>query len=160
MADQQKVAYGLSNDAIFNDLERPLTQFPRSDALMLNSSQTAIDTAIVTIEGEQETAPKLSNGTSFSYGSLMVIENAIKCLGTVSYSHSIVLWTEYPFHIPFPLNAFASRSRCLRCLHHPAGAGVSHLNSFRHRCYTLLTSLMIQVSTLYHYTMTQLFFNI
>jgi len=25
MADQQKVAYGLSNGAIFNDLERPLT---------------------------------------------------------------------------------------------------------------------------------------
>ena len=27
MADQQKVAYGLSNGAIFNDLERPLTWF-------------------------------------------------------------------------------------------------------------------------------------
>jgi len=33
---------------------------------MLNISQTASDTAIVTIEGEWETAPKLSNGTGFS----------------------------------------------------------------------------------------------
>jgi len=48
MADQ----YGLLNGAIFSDLERPLTQFPRSHVLTLNSSQTAIDTAIVTIEGE------------------------------------------------------------------------------------------------------------
>jgi len=30
MADQQKVIYGLSNGAIFNDLEQPLTQFSRS----------------------------------------------------------------------------------------------------------------------------------
>jgi len=52
MADQQKVAYGLSNGAIFNDLERPLTQFSRSHALTLNSSQMATDTAIVTIEGK------------------------------------------------------------------------------------------------------------
>jgi len=27
MADEQKVAYGLSNGAIFNDLERPLIWF-------------------------------------------------------------------------------------------------------------------------------------
>jgi len=27
MADQQKVVYGLSNSAIFNDLEQPLTSF-------------------------------------------------------------------------------------------------------------------------------------
>jgi len=33
--------------------------------LTLNISQTATDSAIVTIEGEQETAPKLLNGTSF-----------------------------------------------------------------------------------------------
>jgi len=67
MADWSKVAYGLSNGAIFNDLERPLTQVPRSHALTLNSSQTATDTAIVTIEGElQETALKLSNGTGFN----------------------------------------------------------------------------------------------
>jgi len=53
MADQQKVAYGLSNGAIFHDLERPLTWFSRSrHYLTLNISQTATDTAIVTIEGE------------------------------------------------------------------------------------------------------------
>ena len=52
MADQQKVEYGLSIGAIYNDLERPLTQLPRSHALMLNSSQTATDTAIVTTEGK------------------------------------------------------------------------------------------------------------
>ena len=53
MADQYKVAYGLSNDAIFNDLERPLTWFSRSrHYLTLNTSQTATDTATVTIEGE------------------------------------------------------------------------------------------------------------
>jgi len=34
--------------------------------MMLNISQTATDTDIVTIEGEQETAPKLSNDTSFN----------------------------------------------------------------------------------------------
>jgi len=43
----------LSNGAIFNDLERPLTWFPRSGHfLTLNISQTATDTATVTIEGE------------------------------------------------------------------------------------------------------------
>jgi len=53
IADQQKVAYGLSNGAIFNDHERPLTWFSRSyHSLTLNISQTATDTAIVTIEGE------------------------------------------------------------------------------------------------------------
>ena len=52
MGDQQKVEYGLSIGAIYNDLERPLTQLPRSHALMLNSSQTATDTAIVTTEGK------------------------------------------------------------------------------------------------------------
>jgi len=30
MADRQKVVYDLSNGAIFNDLEQPLTQFSRS----------------------------------------------------------------------------------------------------------------------------------
>ena len=34
--------------------------------MTLNISQTATDTAIVTIEGEYETAPKLSNGTTFN----------------------------------------------------------------------------------------------
>jgi len=53
MADQQKVAYGLSNGAIFNDLERPLTWLSRSrHSLTLNISQTATDMATVTIEGE------------------------------------------------------------------------------------------------------------
>ena len=47
------ILYGLSNGAIFNDLERPLTWFSRSrHSLTLNISQTATDTAIVTIEGE------------------------------------------------------------------------------------------------------------
>jgi len=30
---------------------------------MLNISEMATDTAIITMEGEQETVPKLSNGT-------------------------------------------------------------------------------------------------
>jgi len=52
-ADQQKVAYGLSNGTIFNDLERPLTWFSRSrHSLTPNISQTATDTALVTIERE------------------------------------------------------------------------------------------------------------
>jgi len=51
--DQYEVAYGLSNGAIFNDLERPLTWFSWSrHSLTLNISQTATDTATVTIEGE------------------------------------------------------------------------------------------------------------
>ena len=53
MAEQQIVAYGLSNGAIFNDIERPLNWFSRSrHSLTLNISQTATDTATVTIEGE------------------------------------------------------------------------------------------------------------
>ena len=53
MADQQKVVYDLSNGAIFNDLEQPLTWFSRScHSLTLNISQTATDTATVTIEGD------------------------------------------------------------------------------------------------------------
>jgi len=52
---------------IFNDLERPLTWFSRSrHSLTLNISQTATDTAIDTIEGEYEAAPKLSNGINFN----------------------------------------------------------------------------------------------
>jgi len=50
-----------------NDLERTLTLFSRSHhSLALNISQTATDTARITIEGEEETAPKLLNGTSFN----------------------------------------------------------------------------------------------
>ena len=53
MADEQKVAYGLSNGAIFNDLEQPVTWFPRAHhCLTLNISETAKHTAIVTVEGE------------------------------------------------------------------------------------------------------------
>jgi len=53
MADQQKVAYDLSNSAILNDLERPLTWFSRScRSLTLNISEMAKDTGIFTIEGE------------------------------------------------------------------------------------------------------------
>jgi len=45
--------YGLSNGVISNDLERSLTWFSMSrHSLTLNISQTATDTAIVTIEGE------------------------------------------------------------------------------------------------------------
>ena len=44
----------LSNGAIFNDLEEPLTWFSRSrhSLVALNISQTATDTAVITIEGE------------------------------------------------------------------------------------------------------------
>jgi len=43
----------LSNGAIFNYLERALTLFSRSHhSFTLNISQTATDTAIITIEGE------------------------------------------------------------------------------------------------------------
>jgi len=50
MADQQKVVYGLSNGAIFNDLEQSLAQFSKSrHSLTLNILQTALGlyTAIV-----------------------------------------------------------------------------------------------------------------
>jgi len=41
MVDQQKVVHGLSNGAIFNDLERPLTWFSRSrHSLTLTISRT------------------------------------------------------------------------------------------------------------------------
>ena len=67
MADQQKVVYGLSNGAIFNDFEQAQTQFSRSRyTLTLNISQTVEDTAIVTMEGEYETAPKLLDGTNLN----------------------------------------------------------------------------------------------
>ena len=52
-ADQYKVINGLSNRAIFNHLERSLTQFSRSlHSLMLDISQTAKTTAIATIKCE------------------------------------------------------------------------------------------------------------
>ena len=50
MADQQKVIHGLSNRAIFNDLERPQTQISRSGhSLTLNIPEMAKDTVTVTI---------------------------------------------------------------------------------------------------------------
>ena len=53
MADQQKVVHGLLNNAIFNDLEQPLTWFSRSrHSLALHISEMAKHTAIVTMEGE------------------------------------------------------------------------------------------------------------
>ena len=67
MADQQKVVYGISNGAMFNNCEQPLTQFSRSrNSLTLNISQTTKDTAVVAIKCEQETVPKLSNGAIFN----------------------------------------------------------------------------------------------
>jgi len=53
MADQWKVAYVLSNGAIFNDLERRQTHISRpGHSLMLNICEMAKDTAIVTMEGD------------------------------------------------------------------------------------------------------------
>ena len=58
--DRNSYACDLSNGAISNDLESTLTLLSRSHhSSTLNISQTATDTAIVTIEGEYETAPKL-----------------------------------------------------------------------------------------------------
>jgi len=63
MADQQKD--DLSNGVIFKDLERPQTQSSRlCHSLTLNISEMAKDTAIVTMDGEQETV--LSNSTIFN----------------------------------------------------------------------------------------------
>jgi len=53
MEGEQELVCYLSNGAISNDRERTLTMFSRSHHfLALNISQTATDTAIVTIEGE------------------------------------------------------------------------------------------------------------
>ena len=69
MEGEQELVCGLPNGDTdtFNDLERTLTLFSRSHhSLTLNISQTATDTALVTIEGEYETALKLLNGTGFN----------------------------------------------------------------------------------------------
>jgi len=67
MEGQYELVCDLSNGAISNYLEETLTLFSRSHhSLTLNISQTATDTAIVTIKCKQETPPKLSNGTSFN----------------------------------------------------------------------------------------------
>jgi len=48
-----KLFWGVNWHRLSNDLERPLTVFSRSHhCLMLNISQTATDTALVTIEGK------------------------------------------------------------------------------------------------------------
>ena len=48
MEGEYETVHKLSNGAIFNDLEQPLTKFSRSrHSLMQNISQTALDTAIV-----------------------------------------------------------------------------------------------------------------
>ena len=49
MADYQKVTHGLSNSAVFNDLEEPQTQISRSGhSLTLDISKMATDMVIVT----------------------------------------------------------------------------------------------------------------
>jgi len=51
----------------FQHLGQTLTLFSRSHHfLTLNSSQTATDTAVVTMKGEYETTLKLLNGTGFN----------------------------------------------------------------------------------------------
>ena len=75
MADQQKVIYGLSNGAVFSDLEQHLKQFSRSRySLTLNFLQMAKDPTIVSIKCEQEIVPKLTNGT---------ISNDLEWLGEI-----------------------------------------------------------------------------
>jgi len=55
--------HGLSNRAIFNDLEQPQTHISRSGhSLTLNIFEMDKHTAIVTMEGEQEVVCYLSNG--------------------------------------------------------------------------------------------------
>jgi len=55
------------NRAIFNDLEQLQTQISTpGHSVTLNISEMAKGTAIVTMEGEQETVPKLSNGTTYN----------------------------------------------------------------------------------------------
>jgi len=50
MEGEQELVCGISNGAIFNDLERTLTLFSKShQSLTLNISQTATDRVIVTI---------------------------------------------------------------------------------------------------------------
>jgi len=53
MEGEKELVCDLSNGATSNDLERTLTLFSRSHhSLTLNISQTATNTATVTIEGE------------------------------------------------------------------------------------------------------------
>jgi len=56
MKGKKQLVCDLSNGAISNDLERTLTLFSRSHySLALNISQTATDTAIVTIDLNKQT---------------------------------------------------------------------------------------------------------
>jgi len=53
MAKQYKVIHGISNCAIFNDLERSQTHISRSGySLTVNISEMATDTVIVTMKGK------------------------------------------------------------------------------------------------------------
>jgi len=55
--------HGLSNRAIFNDLEQPQAHISRSGhCLTQNISEMAKDTTIVTMESEYEIVCDLSNG--------------------------------------------------------------------------------------------------
>jgi len=50
-----------------NDFKQPLTQFSRSGyTLTLKISEMAEGTAIITMEGEYKTVPKLSSSTIFN----------------------------------------------------------------------------------------------
>jgi len=67
MEGKYELVCDLSNGAISNDPERTLTLFSRPHHYFtLNISQTATHTAIVTVEGEYETAPKLLNDINFN----------------------------------------------------------------------------------------------
>ena len=68
MADRQKVVYGILNGTIFNDLEQPLINPVFNVSLFFDSEYliNGKDTAVVTMEGEQETAHQLFSGTSLN----------------------------------------------------------------------------------------------
>ena len=68
MADRQKVVHGILNGTIFNDLEQPLINPVFNVSLFFDSEYliNGKDTAVVTMEGEQETAHQLFSGTSLN----------------------------------------------------------------------------------------------
>jgi len=66
MADQQKVAYGLSNGAIFNDLERLLIWFSRSRHSLILNLTNGYRYGHSYYRRQIGTAPMLSNGTNFN----------------------------------------------------------------------------------------------
>ena len=63
--NRKSKSLGLSNDAVFNDLEQPIIQFSRSRHSLMDVSQTAKDTGILlqNANRKKETIPKLSKGT-------------------------------------------------------------------------------------------------